>query len=124
MQAHSSYVNTVTNLTSDPSKPSNIIPFESQELSADSLVDADNNAINMLFMPHENIILKDGKGITQEVTCLGPQYLDEFLQHKVWNRNGQEFLVDGTSLSSMDAPNISTIPVSIEQYANELQNLT
>jgi hypothetical protein len=60
MQAHSSYVNTVTNLTSETSKPSNIIPFGSQELFADSLDDADNDAINMLFMLHENIILKDG----------------------------------------------------------------
>ncbi len=72
MQAHSSYVNTVTNLASETSKPSNIISFESQELSADSLNDADNNAINMLFMLHENIVLKDGKGITQVVMYLGP----------------------------------------------------
>jgi hypothetical protein len=64
MQAHSSYVNTVTKLTSETSKPSNTIPFESRELSADPLDDADDNAINMLFMLHENIILKDGKGIT------------------------------------------------------------
>jgi hypothetical protein len=64
MQAHSSHANTAMNLTSETSKPSNIIPFESQELSADSRDDSDNNAINMLFMLHENIILKDGKGIT------------------------------------------------------------
>jgi hypothetical protein len=36
------------NLTSETSKPSNIIPFESQELSADSLNDADDNTINSL----------------------------------------------------------------------------
>jgi hypothetical protein len=117
-------VNIVTNLTSETSKPSNIIPFESQEQSADSLHDTDDDTINMLFMLHENIILKDGKGITQEVTYLGPQYSDEILQHKVWNRNGHKFLVDGTLLSSMDVPDISNIPVSIVQYANELQKLT
>ncbi len=124
MQAHSSYVNTVTSLISETSKPSNIIPFETQELSTDSLNDAYDNTINMLFMLHKNILLKDSKGITQEVTYLGPQYLDEILQHKVWYRNGHNFLVDGTLLSSMDVPNISTIPVSIEQYPNELQKLT
>jgi hypothetical protein len=124
MQAHSIYVNTVNKLTSETSKPSNIIPFESEALSDDSLDDTDNNPINMLFMLHETIILKDGKGITPEVTYLGPQYLDEILQHKVWNRNGHEFFVDGTLLSSMDVRNIITIPVSIEQYANELQNIT
>ncbi len=125
MQAHSSYVNTVTNLTSETSKqPSNIIPVESQELSADSLDDTDGIAINMFFMPHENIILKDSKGITQEVMYLGPQYLDEILEHKVWNRNGHIFLVDGTLLSSLDVSDISNFPVSAEQYSNELQKLT
>jgi hypothetical protein len=69
-------------------------------------------------------LLKDSKGITQEVMYLGPQYLDEILQHKVWNRNGHEFLLDGTLLSSMDVPDISTIPVSVEQHTNELQKLT
>jgi hypothetical protein len=118
------HVNTVSNLTSETSKPSNIIPFESQELSTDSLDDADNNAINMLFMLHENIILKGGKRITWEVTYLGPQYLDEILQHKAWNRNGHNFFVDGILLSSMDVLDISTIPVSVEQYANELPKLT
>ncbi len=78
----------------------------------------------MLFMLHENIILKDGKGITREVTYLGPQFSDEILQHKVCNKNGHNILVDGTLLSSMNAPNISTIPVSVEQYANELHKLT
>ena len=78
----------------------------------------------MLFMLNENIILKDGKGITREVTYLGPQFSDEILQHKVRNKNGHEFLVDGTLLSSMDTPDISTIPISVIQYANELQKLT
>jgi hypothetical protein len=116
MQAHSSHVNTVMNLTSEISKPSNIIPFESQELFTDSLNDAEDNTINMLFMLHENIILKDSKGITREVMYLGPQYWDEILQHKVQNRNGHNFFVDGTLLSSMVVSNISTIPVSNEQY--------
>jgi hypothetical protein len=113
MQAHSSCVNAVTNLTSETIKHSTIIPFESQELSADSLNDADNDAINMLFMLHEKIILKDGKEITQEVTYLGPQYSDEILQQKIQNRNGHKFLVDGTLISSMDVPDISTIPVPL-----------
>jgi hypothetical protein len=68
--------------------------------------------------------LKDGKGITREVSYLGPQYSDEILQHKVRNVNGHEFLVDGTMLSSINAPDIGTIPVSVEQYANELPKLT
>ncbi len=49
---------------------------------------------------------------------------DEILQHKVQNVNGHKFLVDGTLLSSINAPDIGTISVSVEQYANELQKLT
>jgi hypothetical protein len=64
------------NLTSETSKPLNTIPFESQELSTDSLDNSDNDAINMSFMLHENIFLKDDKGITQEGMYLGPQYSD------------------------------------------------
>jgi len=32
--------------------------------------------------------------------------------------NNAEFLVDGILLSSLDTPDIATIPVSPEQYAN------
>ena len=78
----------------------------------------------MLFMLHDNIILKDGKEITQKVSYLGTQFSAKILQHKVRNKNRHEFLVDGTLLSSIDASNISTIPVSVEQYVNELQKLT
>jgi hypothetical protein len=125
MQAHSSYANAVTDSTAESSsKPTHVIPFESQEFVDDSLDDSDNDAINMLFMLHENIILKDGKGITREVTYLGPLFSDEILQHKVRSKNGHEFLIDGILLSSMDTPDISTIPVSVEQYANDLQKLT
>jgi hypothetical protein len=55
---------------------------------------------------------------------LGPQFLDEILQHKIWNRNMHKFLVDGTLLSPMEAPDISTIPVSVKHYANELPKFT
>ena len=78
----------------------------------------------MLFMLHESVTLKGGKGITHKVTYLGPQFLGEILQHKVRNENGQEFLVNGTLLSSMDTPDISTIPVSVKQYAVKLPKLT
>ena len=68
-------------------------------------------------MLNESIILKDGKGNTQEVMYLGPHFLDNTLWHKVKNSNGHEFLVDRSLLSPMDASDISTIPVSIEHYA-------
>ncbi len=107
----------MTNTTTD----SNIIPYDDKELIA--FEDADNQ-INMLFMLHESILLKDAKGTMSEVTYLGSQLSDKVLQHKVRNKNGHKFLVDGTLLSSMDTLDISTIPVSIEQYMAELPTLT
>jgi hypothetical protein len=88
LQTHSSSAtNMVTNSMTEPtSNSSHVIPFESQELLDDSFNDSNNDAINMLFMINENVILKDGKGITQEVTYLGPQFSDEILQHKVCNK--------------------------------------
>ncbi len=70
--------------------------------------------------------LRTGGGglVTSEVTYLGSQLLDKVLLHKVRNKNGHKFLVDGNLLSSMDTPDISTTPVSIEQYAAELPKLT
>jgi hypothetical protein len=119
-------MNAITDSTPDEIRPSNVIPYDSQELSSSSFdeSDDDDDTINMLFMHNENVILKDCKGITQEVTYLSPHYSGEILQHKVWIRNGHDFLVDGALLSSMDAPDISTIPVSIEQYATAIPKLT
>jgi hypothetical protein len=78
----------------------------------------------MLFMLHESILLKDARGTMSEVTYLGSQLSDKVLRHKVRNTNGHKFLVDGTLLSTMDTPDISTIPESIEQYVAELPKLT
>ncbi len=60
LQVHSSYAtNAVTNsMTGPTNNSSHVIPFESQELLDDSFNDSDNDAINMLFMLHENVILK------------------------------------------------------------------
>ncbi len=90
--SHSSYTNAVTDSTSEAgSKPSNVIPFESQELV--SLDVSDDDAINMLFMLHENIILKDGKGITQEVSYLGLQFQMRFFSTKFKTKMGMNFLL-------------------------------
>ncbi len=83
-------MNAITDSMLDEIRPSNVIPYDSQELSSNSFdeSDDDDDTINMLFMCNENVILKDCKGMTREVTYLGPQYSGEILQHKVWTRNG------------------------------------
>jgi hypothetical protein len=81
-----------------------------------------DSAIDMLFMLDESILSKDAKGATSEITYLGSELLDKVLLHKVRNKNGHKFLVDGNLLSSMGTPDISTIPVSIKQYVGQNRN--
>jgi hypothetical protein len=66
------------------------------------------------------VIFKNGKGITQEVTFLGPVLTDGILKHKIRTWNDTDFFVDGILLFSLDLPVIATIPVTVEQYAVEL----
>jgi hypothetical protein len=77
----------------------------------------------MLFMIHKTILYKDGKGITLKVTYLGPDLSDGISNHKIRTWNDADFFVNGIPLSSLDAPDIGTVPVSVEQWAVELPKL-
>ena len=57
-------------IENDTSNKSTFIPFDDDELLQQSTEDEED--INMLFMANETVIFKDGKGINQEVTYLGP----------------------------------------------------
>ena len=46
------------------------------------------------------------------------------MKHKIRTRNGSEFLVDGILLSSLDIPDIATIPITPEQYQIDIPKLT
>jgi hypothetical protein len=100
----------------------NVIPFNNNEVH-DSINEGDDD-INMLFMLNKLITFKDGKGVNRQVTYLGPQILDTVLKHKIWTQNNTEFFVNAILLSPLNAPNISTIPATIEQYVAELPKLT
>jgi hypothetical protein len=104
------------------SHTSTVIPFNKDKLLCQSPEDEED--INMLFMTNETVIFKDGKGINREVTYLGPNLSDGILKHKIRTRNNSEFLVDGVLLSSMDIPDIATIPLTPEQYQVDLPKLT
>ncbi len=75
-------------------------------------------------MIYETVFFKDGKRIMQEVTNLRPVLTDEILKHKIRTQNDTDYLVNGILLSSLDLPDIATIPVTVEQYAVELPKLT
>jgi hypothetical protein len=78
----------------------------------------------MLCMVNETIIFKDGKEINREVTYLEPILSDGILKHKIRTCNITDFLVGGILLSSLDIPDIATIPFTLEQYAVDLPKLT
>ncbi len=102
---------------------SNIIPFDFDEVQPIQALDNEEE-INMLFMLNENILFKNGKGITRKVTYLGPESSNGILKHKIRTCNGTKFLVDGILLSHLDAPDISTVPISVERYAADIPKLT
>ncbi len=109
--------------TDDGPHDANIIPFNDNEVQPVT-DEVDDGQINMSFMINKTVIFKDGKGITQEITYLGPVLTDGILKHKIRTQNDTDFLVDGILLSSLDLPDIATIPVTVEQYAVELPKLT
>ena len=78
----------------------------------------------MLFMLNKTIFFKDGKRITREVTYLGPNLFEGVLKHRIRTQHDTKFLVVGVFLCSLDAPDISTVPLSAEQYAIELPKFT
>jgi len=78
----------------------------------------------MLFMLNEAILFKDGQGTTTEANYLGPVDHQNGLKHKIIHSDGKEFLVDGIFLSPIQAPDVASVPIEIEQFASELPNLS
>ena len=72
----------------------------------------------------KQLFSRTGKGINREVTYLSPNFSDGKLKHKIGTQNNTEFLVDGILLSSIDMPDVATIPITPEQYQIDLPKLT
>ncbi len=102
---------------------SNTIPFDDDKVQPIQASE-DGEEINMLFMLNDTILFKVGKGITREVTYFGPNLFEEDLKHRIRTQHDAKVLVDGVLPCSLDAPDISTVPISVEQYAIELPKLT
>ncbi len=77
----------------DTTTNSNIIPYDDKELI--TFEDTDN-AISMLFMIHESILLKDAKGTTSEVTYLGPNFWTRFLYTRLGIKTDTSFWLMAT----------------------------
>ncbi len=115
-------VSSYSTLTLESTNNSNVIPFEDNEIHG--FTQEDEEDINMLFMINKTVYFKDGQGINQEVTYLGPIHSDGTLKHKIRTRNYTEFAIDGIFLSSLNKPDIATIPLTPEQYADKLPKLS
>ena len=79
---------------------------------------------NMLFMDNKSIKFNNGNGTNDSATYMGPKSHGEVLKHKIRRSDNEEYLVDREHLSSVTIPDISNVPISIDEYASELHNLT
>ena len=93
---------------------SSIVPFNDDEIECD----------NMLFIADESVTFNNGKGEHNVVSYIGPSERENGLKHQIKTSDDTELLVDGVMLKSLDQPDISSVPITIEQYASELPNLT
>ena len=78
----------------------------------------------MLFMADESVKFKDGHGGSDDANYIGPVQHKDSIKHKIRRSDGKEYLVDGVLISSTNEPNIASVPVTVEQYASELPNLS
>ena len=93
---------------------SSIVPYNEDEIECD----------NMLFMADESVTFNNSKGDHKVVSYIGPSERENGLKHKIKTSKNSELLVDGVMLQSLDQPDISSVPVTVEQYASKLPNLT
>jgi hypothetical protein len=100
----------------------NMIPFDEDEVHVAN--DPSDDDINTLIMLNESVIFKDRKGITRQVNYLGPHIVDKTLKHKICSEDDTYLFVDAILLSSINTPDIGTIPVTVEQYVIKLSKLT
>ena len=55
---------------------------------------------------------------------MGPVSHGDIFKHKIRRSDNEEYLVDREHISSITVTDISNIPISIEEYASKLHNLT
>ena len=79
---------------------------------------------NMLLMDNESIKFNDGNGTNDSAVYMGPVSHGDTLKHKIRRSDNEEYLVDREHISSITVPEISNVPISIEEYASKLHNLT
>ena len=55
---------------------------------------------------------------------MGPVSHGDILKHKIRRSDIEDYLIDREHISSITVPDISNVPILIEEYASKLHNLT
>ena len=87
-----------------------VVPYDEDKIDSD----------NMLFMSNGSIIFNSGQGGHETVKYIGPTENDSGLKHQIKKADDTEFLVDEVMLRLSNQPDISSVPVTAEQYVLEL----
>ena len=75
-------------------------------------------------MASETVKYKDGHGTFEHATYIEPVKIGESVKHRITREDEKQYIVDGIFLSPLAQPELSGVPISIEQYTSQLPNLT
>ena len=75
-------------------------------------------------MNNKSIKFNDGNGVNDSAVYMGPVSHVDIRKHNIFRSDNEEYLVDREHISSTTVPDISNVPILIEEYACKLHNLT
>ena len=75
-------------------------------------------------MINESIKFNDGNGTNDTATYLGPVLHDDIIKYKIRRSYGANYLINREHISSLIVPDIENAPISVEECAYKLYNLT
>ena len=75
-------------------------------------------------MMNKSIKFNDVNGTNDTSTYLGPVLYDDILKYKIRQSYDADYLVNREHISSLTVSDIANVPISVEQYAYEIHNLT
>ena len=96
-------------------------------LGAETITTSDEDSSNekhQLYMRDETIRFKDGNGAFEHATYIEPVKVGDSVKHKILRDDEKEYIVERIFISPLSQPEFSGVPISIEEYAAQIPNLT
>ena len=90
------------------------VEYKDEKIDTDSIIFIDNESINF----------NDDNDTNDSAVYMGPVSHGDILKHKICRSDNEEYLVDREHISSINIPDISSVPISIEEYSYKIHNLT